>query len=58
MIYRYLGYIPSLDALLLIRCCGALITDATPEQRTHLVQEIWSTLNTLSTDFLVSQRKI
>lgn len=36
------------QSLLIIRCCGSLLPDELPENRTKLVQKIWTTLNNLS----------
>ncbi|XP_043286324.1 leucine-rich PPR motif-containing protein, mitochondrial [Venturia canescens] len=42
-----IGYISSLDALLLIRCCGNLVCDTPQGERTKLANKIWGTLETL-----------
>ena len=37
----------STQSLLIIRCCGNLLPEASPEVRTHLVEEIWKTLENI-----------
>lgn len=37
------------QSLMLLRCCGNLVPDELPENRTKLVQEIWQTINTIGT---------
>ena len=38
----------SSQSLMIIRCCGDLVPEETPENRTKLVQEIWKTMENLS----------
>lgn len=35
------------QSLMVIRCCGNLVPEETPERRTQLVDEIWKTLESL-----------
>lgn len=42
------------QALLLIRCCGTLMAEASPRQRTQLISEIWDTLVKQGVKFDVS----
>lgn len=37
------------QSLMLLRCCGSLVPDELPENRTLLVQQIWQTINTIGT---------
>jgi hypothetical protein len=37
----------STQCLLIIRCCGNLVPEASPEARTQLVEEIWKTLENI-----------
>ena len=37
----------STQSLLVIRCCGNLLPEASPEVRTQLVEEIWKTLENI-----------
>ncbi|XP_011313948.1 leucine-rich PPR motif-containing protein, mitochondrial [Fopius arisanus] len=41
------GNVPSLEALLLIRCCGRPLIDQNSKEGIQLVQEIWDTLQRL-----------
>lgn len=38
------GQATSTQSLLIIRCCGNLVPEESPEVRTRLVNEIWETL--------------
>lgn len=33
------------QSLMVLRCCGNLVPDELPENRTKLVQQIWETIN-------------
>ncbi|XP_050542701.1 leucine-rich PPR motif-containing protein, mitochondrial-like isoform X8 [Daktulosphaira vitifoliae] len=44
----------SSQSLLIIRCCGTLLPDELPENRTKLVQKIWTTLNNLDVPMDIS----
>jgi hypothetical protein len=37
----------STQSLLIIRCCGSLLPEASPNIRTQLVEEIWKTLENI-----------
>lgn len=38
----------SSQSLMIIRCCGELIPEEPPTNRTELVQQVWKTLESLS----------
>ncbi|XP_023722989.1 leucine-rich PPR motif-containing protein, mitochondrial isoform X2 [Cryptotermes secundus] len=44
----------STQSLLIIRCCGNLVPEASPEVRTQLVEEIWKTLENIGVPMDVS----
>ncbi|XP_069704273.1 leucine-rich PPR motif-containing protein, mitochondrial [Periplaneta americana] len=44
----------STQSLLIIRCCGNLVPEASPEVRTQLVNEIWKTLENIGVPMDVS----
>ncbi|XP_015120373.1 leucine-rich PPR motif-containing protein, mitochondrial [Diachasma alloeum] len=48
------GTVPSLEALLLIRCCGRPMIDQNSKEGVQLVQEIWDTLERLKIPMDVS----
>lgn len=35
------------QSLMILRCCGNLVPDELPENRTKLVQQIWETINSI-----------
>lgn len=43
-----LGSVTSSQGLLLVRSCGSFLREESPEQRTQLVDRVWSTLQELS----------
>ncbi|XP_065215836.1 leucine-rich PPR motif-containing protein, mitochondrial-like isoform X2 [Planococcus citri] len=42
------------QSAMVIRCCGSLISEESPEKRTELVQEVWNTLEKLGIDLDIS----
>ncbi|XP_065221007.1 leucine-rich PPR motif-containing protein, mitochondrial-like [Planococcus citri] len=44
----------SSQSAMVIRCCGSLISEESPEKRTELVQEVWNTLEKLGIDLDIS----
>lgn len=48
------GNVPSLEALLLVRCCGKPLIDQNAKEGIQLVQEIWDTLERLKIPMDVS----
>ncbi|XP_043224122.1 leucine-rich PPR motif-containing protein, mitochondrial-like [Amphibalanus amphitrite] len=48
------GAISSSQSLLLIRCCGNLVAEELPEQRTQLAQNIWQTLQSIGVPMDIS----
>ncbi|KAJ9586127.1 hypothetical protein L9F63_020226, partial [Diploptera punctata] len=51
---RHSGSATSTQSLHIIRCCGSLIPEESPAIRTHLVEEIWKTLDTLGVPLDIS----
>ncbi|XP_025193243.1 leucine-rich PPR motif-containing protein, mitochondrial [Melanaphis sacchari] len=42
------------QSLMVLRCCGSLVPDETPENRTILVQKIWQTINEIGVPLDIS----
>lgn len=42
------------QSLMILRCCGNLVPNELPENRTILAKEIWKTLNYIGTVLIIS----
>ncbi|CAH1403829.1 unnamed protein product [Nezara viridula] len=51
---RHSKHATSTQSLMIIRCCGNLVPEESPEVRTKLVNEIWSTFEKLGVPFDIS----
>lgn len=51
---KHLKHATSTQSLMIIRCCGNLVPEESPEVRTNLVKEIWATLEKIGVPLDIS----